>query len=303
MNLLSVLLALLPVVVILVLLLWRRSPADIAGVIGWLCAVLVAWLYFQTPLLNTLQISLGGIVASFPITLMVATSLLQITIMKETGAIDRVVALIKTIAPGNQVAQILILNIGVGTLLAAIGRHPGLDPAADHDRPGLFLLCRHRPALPRLRCPVHLCPAGDPGGGLLQFRRAAGQRGRRLFCAFHAGDQHLHRPGNAVAGRRLEAALAWDHSHDPFGLNRRVDRRGDERAGDGDPHRDRCRPGRGDRDAALSQAHRAQALRPQPLDRSRPHCRAENVAWRGALPVDPADHFRPAGQCPLPALI
>ncbi|MEN8242032.1 MAG: L-lactate permease [Chloroflexota bacterium] len=124
MNLLAVLLALLPVIVILVLLLWQRTPADIAGVIGWLCAVLVAWLYFQTPLLNTLQISLGGIVASFPITLMVATSLLQITIMKETGAIDRVVALIKTIAPGNQVAQILILNIGVGTLLAAMGATP-----------------------------------------------------------------------------------------------------------------------------------------------------------------------------------
>jgi lactate permease len=124
MNLVSVLFALLPVVVILVLLLWRRTPADIAGVIGWLCAALVAWLYFQTPLLNTLQISLAGIVASFPITLMVAASLLQITIMKETGAINRVVALIKTIAPGNQVAQILILNIGVGTLLAALGATP-----------------------------------------------------------------------------------------------------------------------------------------------------------------------------------
>jgi lactate permease len=124
MNTLSVLFALLPVVVILVLLLWRRTAADVAGVIGWLCAVLVAWLYFQTPLANTLVVSLAGLVASFPITLMVATSLLQITIMKETGAIDRVVALIKTIAPGSQVAQILILNIGVGTLLAALGATP-----------------------------------------------------------------------------------------------------------------------------------------------------------------------------------
>ncbi|TFG49535.1 MAG: L-lactate permease, partial [Anaerolineales bacterium] len=47
-----------------------------------------------------------------------------ITIMKETGAIDRVVAYIKTIAPGNKVAQILILNIGIGTLLAALGATP-----------------------------------------------------------------------------------------------------------------------------------------------------------------------------------
>jgi lactate permease len=124
MNLLSVLLALLPVILILILLVWRRSAADIAGMIGWLCTVLVAWLYFKTPLTNTLLISLAGVVASFPITLMVGTSLLQITIMKESGAIDRVVALIKTIAPGNKVAQILILNIGIGTLLAALGATP-----------------------------------------------------------------------------------------------------------------------------------------------------------------------------------
>jgi lactate permease len=55
---------------------------------------------------------------------MVATSLLQITIMKETGAIDRVVAFIKTIAPGDRVAQILILNVGIGTILAALGATP-----------------------------------------------------------------------------------------------------------------------------------------------------------------------------------
>jgi len=124
MNIFAILFALLPVLVILVLLVWRRSPADIAGVIGWICAVLVAWLYFETPLTNTLLISLAGVVASLPITIMVGSSLLQITIMKEAGAIDRVVAFIKTIAPGNKVAQILILNLGIGTLLAALGATP-----------------------------------------------------------------------------------------------------------------------------------------------------------------------------------
>ncbi len=124
MNFAAILLALLPILVILILLVWRQTPADIAGVIGWLLTVLVAWLYFKTPIINTLLISLAGIVASLPITIMVATSLLQITIMKETGAIDRVVAFIKTIAPDNQVVQILILNIGFGTLLAALGATP-----------------------------------------------------------------------------------------------------------------------------------------------------------------------------------
>ncbi|HDD62090.1 MAG TPA: L-lactate permease [Chloroflexi bacterium] len=124
MNYLSLLLALLPIILILILLVWRQTPADIAGVVGWICALLIAWLYFGTTLSQTLLISLSGVVASLPITIMVATSLLQITIMKEAGAIDRVVAFIKTIAPGNQVIQILILNIGFGTLLAALGATP-----------------------------------------------------------------------------------------------------------------------------------------------------------------------------------
>jgi len=124
MTFLSVFLSLLPIILILILLVWRRTAADIAGVVGWICSLLIVWLYFETPLQNTLLISLSGVIASLPITIMVATSLLQITIMKESGAIDRVVAFIKTIAPGNQVAQILILNIGFGTLLAALGATP-----------------------------------------------------------------------------------------------------------------------------------------------------------------------------------
>ena len=124
MNYLALFIALLPIILILILLVWRRTPADIAGLAGWVCALFVAWLYFKTPLTNTLLISLSGLVASLPITIMVATSLFQITLMKESGAIDRVVAFIKTIAPGNQAAQILILNIGFGTLLAALGATP-----------------------------------------------------------------------------------------------------------------------------------------------------------------------------------
>ena len=124
MNTLSIILALLPVLVIFVLLVWRRSAADVAGLAGWIIALLVAWLYFQTPLAITLKASLAGIVASFPITIMVGTSLLQIFIMVETGAITRVVTLIKTISPKDQVVQIMIVNVGIGTLLAAMGATP-----------------------------------------------------------------------------------------------------------------------------------------------------------------------------------
>jgi lactate permease len=124
MNLISVFLALLPVLVVLVLLLWKRMAADTAGLIGWVAAVAVACLFFATPLRVALIASLTGVVASLPITLMVATSILQITVMMETGAIARVVALVKSVAPKDQVVQIMIVNIGFGTLLAALGATP-----------------------------------------------------------------------------------------------------------------------------------------------------------------------------------
>jgi lactate permease len=124
MNLVSVLLALSPVLVVLTLLLWKRMAADTAGMIGWVAAVAVACLFFQTPLRVALTASLGGVVASLPITLMVATSILQVTLMMETGAIARVVALVKSVAPKDQVVQIMIVNIGFGTLLAALGATP-----------------------------------------------------------------------------------------------------------------------------------------------------------------------------------
>ena len=124
MNLLSVFLALFPVLVVLALLLWKRMPADTAGMIGWVAALAVAIFYFQTPLRITLIASLTGVIASLPITLMVAASILQITLMIECGAIARVVALIKSVAPKDQIVQIMIVNIGFGTLMAALGATP-----------------------------------------------------------------------------------------------------------------------------------------------------------------------------------
>jgi lactate permease len=128
MNLIPAFITLLPILVILALLVWRRMAADLAGLIGWVLTLLAVCVYFKTPLVIALLISLTGVVASLPITIMVGTSLLQVSIMKEAGAIARIVALIKTIAPGsqsdNRVIQIMILNVGFGTILAAMGATP-----------------------------------------------------------------------------------------------------------------------------------------------------------------------------------
>jgi lactate permease len=124
MGILTVILALSPIIVILLLLTLRRTAADIAGLVGWIIAIAVAWLYFQTPLSVVLGASAAGLIASLPIALVVATSLYQMTVMMETGAIRRLVVLIKSVAPQDQVAQILIINIGFCTLLTALGAVP-----------------------------------------------------------------------------------------------------------------------------------------------------------------------------------
>jgi len=40
--------ALLPIIVIFLLLVLRRTAADVAGAVGWVVALSVAWLYFKT---------------------------------------------------------------------------------------------------------------------------------------------------------------------------------------------------------------------------------------------------------------
>lgn len=124
MQALSVVLALSPILVILLLLTLRRTAADVAGGIGWVVALAAACLYFGTPLGVALRASLGGLVASLPIALVVATSILQVTLMQETGALARIVALIKTVSPGDRAVQIMIINVGFGTLLTALGAVP-----------------------------------------------------------------------------------------------------------------------------------------------------------------------------------
>lgn len=124
MNGLAVFLALAPVILIFLLLVVAKKAADISGTLGWLAAVVIAWLYFQTPLAIALKASLSGMIASFPISLMVATSIFQVTVMLESGAIARVVTLMKTVSPQDKVVQVLLINIGFGTLIAAMGATP-----------------------------------------------------------------------------------------------------------------------------------------------------------------------------------
>lgn len=124
MTWLAVLLAVSPVLVIFVLIAFFKRAADTAGVIGWFFTLAVAVLYFKTSPRVCLVASAAGVVESLPITLMVAASLFQMGVMLECGAVARLVATLKGIARGDRVAQILIINVGFGTLLTALGATP-----------------------------------------------------------------------------------------------------------------------------------------------------------------------------------
>lgn len=120
----SVILAISPVILVFFLMTWGRRSADVAGVLGWVYTLVLAVFFFQTGWKVALLASLAGFVASFPISLMVVTSIFQVNVMEEGGALRRVVVFMKTMAAKNRPAQVMLINVGIGTLLAALGATP-----------------------------------------------------------------------------------------------------------------------------------------------------------------------------------
>lgn len=101
---------------------WR---ADTTGIATWISLSILAYLYFKTDIVVILWASLAGIYASFPISLMVGTSILMITYMQQTGALKRVIIFFKTLGGGGSKGfQIMFLNLGLGTFLVSIGATP-----------------------------------------------------------------------------------------------------------------------------------------------------------------------------------
>jgi lactate permease len=124
MEALGVLFAVSPIIVIFLLLLVRKTAADVAGLIGWVVTALVAALYFHTSPKVIGGASLAGVVSSFPISLMVGASIFQMTFMMEVGAVKRIVLAMKAVSPRDRVAQILMINVGFGTIVTALGATP-----------------------------------------------------------------------------------------------------------------------------------------------------------------------------------
>jgi len=115
---------LIPILVILAMLIIWKQPADISGIAGWIAISIIAYFVFQTSAEVIWRSTLAGFIRSFAVSLIVATSLLQMAYMEHTGALKRIIIFIKTIASENRAIQIMMINIGFGTLMVSVGATP-----------------------------------------------------------------------------------------------------------------------------------------------------------------------------------
>ncbi|AFQ42858.1 L-lactate permease [Desulfosporosinus meridiei DSM 13257] len=120
----SLLLTLTPIVVIIAMLVIWKKPADISGIVGWVVVSIIAFFFFQTNLEVLIRSTITGVIRSFAVSLVVAASLLQMAYMEKTGALKRIIIFIKTIACENKAVQIMMINIGFGTLMVSVGATP-----------------------------------------------------------------------------------------------------------------------------------------------------------------------------------
>ncbi len=115
------LLTLAPLALVLFLLMGYKMAADLAGLWGLILTLVLAVFFFETAPSLLPHILLAGVVGSLPVGLVIAASIMQVTIMAESGALARIVACIKTLSPQDKAVQVLLINVGMGILLTGLG--------------------------------------------------------------------------------------------------------------------------------------------------------------------------------------
>ncbi|MEN3009309.1 L-lactate permease, partial [Pseudothermotoga sp.] len=121
---LSGLIAFSPVFVVFLLLLFTKVSVVNAGLGGFFTAFVLALFYFRSSFEVLFRATIAGFLASFPVSLIVVASLLQLTIMESVGAMETIVDFSKRLCVKDRMFQTLIIVIGLGTLLSAAGAVP-----------------------------------------------------------------------------------------------------------------------------------------------------------------------------------
>ncbi|MHA1115903.1 MAG: L-lactate permease [Candidatus Heimdallarchaeaceae archaeon] len=120
----DILLILLPFLIAFILLVKFKWKADTTGTLIFVLFLVLSIFYFKTDWKIAFLTSIAGLAKSFPISLIVLTSILMMTYMEKTGALAKIVVSFKKIGGGNKAFQIMIINLSFGTFLVSIGATP-----------------------------------------------------------------------------------------------------------------------------------------------------------------------------------
>ena len=114
-----------PFIGAILLLIFAKWKADMTGLVMWATMFVLAATIFKTDIGVIFIASIAGFVKSYPIALMVLTSIFMITYMQKTGALQRIIVAFKTLGgEGKKPFQIMFINIGLGCFLVSIGATP-----------------------------------------------------------------------------------------------------------------------------------------------------------------------------------
>ncbi len=119
-----ILLILFPFLVGVLLLIRFKFKAHTVGIIIFSLMFVFTISFFHTDWKIGLMASLAGMIKSFPISLMVLTSIFMLTFQEKTGSLAKIVVSFKKIGGGNQAFQIMLINLAFGTFLVSIGATP-----------------------------------------------------------------------------------------------------------------------------------------------------------------------------------
>lgn len=131
-------LSIFPILIVLIGMLVFYRSGTFVSVVGWILAVLLAMYYFKTPWEVVWGATLMGVVKALGITLAVVFTMFLIFLMKETGALKKIIDYVKGIAKTKE-EQTLFIGMGFGSLSTALGM---VTPAMF---PPIFLLLGFSP--------------------------------------------------------------------------------------------------------------------------------------------------------------
>ena len=114
------LLAILPMIVVLIGILYFKQSGATMAIVGWLVTMALAVTVFKTELIVASAATIYGLLKSFGITIAVIATMLMIFLMKEIGALEIISEAIKRVAATPE-QQAIFIGIGFGSFVTSLG--------------------------------------------------------------------------------------------------------------------------------------------------------------------------------------